>query len=80
MIYDFYDRLKSSTKGYGTMDYDVIGFRPGELVKVDVLVNGDRVDALSGIVNGIDYRSGLLVPVTGSVSLTSVRSADAAEA
>ena len=51
VIYDFYDRLKSSTKGYGTMDYDVIGFRPGELVKVDVLVNGDRVDALSTIVH-----------------------------
>ena len=49
--YDFYDRLKSSTKAYGTMDYDVIGFRPGDLVKVDVLVNGDRVDALSTIVH-----------------------------
>jgi GTP-binding protein LepA len=51
VIYDFYDRLKSSTKGYGTMDYDVIGFRAGDLVKVDVLVNGDRVDALSTIVH-----------------------------
>ncbi len=51
VIYDFYDRLKSSTKGYGTMDYDVIGFRHGELVKVDILVNGDRVDALSVIVH-----------------------------
>ena len=51
VIYDFYDRLKSSTKGYGTMDYDVIGFRPGNLVKLDILVNGDRVDALSVIVH-----------------------------
>jgi GTP-binding protein LepA len=51
VIYDFYDRLKSSTKGYGTMDYDVIGFRPGNLVKMDILVNGDRVDALSVIVH-----------------------------
>ena len=51
VIYDFYDRLKSSTKGYGTMDYEVIGFRPGDLVKVDVLVNADRVDALSTIVH-----------------------------
>jgi GTP-binding protein LepA len=51
VIYDFYDRLKSSTKGYGTMDYDVIGFRHGELVKMDILVNGDRVDALSVIVH-----------------------------
>jgi GTP-binding protein LepA len=47
VIYDFYDRLKSATKGYGTMDYDLIGFRPGNLVKVDILVNGDRIDALS---------------------------------
>jgi GTP-binding protein LepA len=51
VIYDFYDRLKSSTKGYGTMDYDLIGFRTGELVKMDILVNGDRVDALSVIVH-----------------------------
>jgi GTP-binding protein LepA len=51
VIYDFYDRLKSGTKGYGTMDYDLIGFRAGELVKLDILVNGDRVDALSVIVH-----------------------------
>jgi GTP-binding protein LepA len=51
VIYDFYDRLKSSTRGYGTMDYDVIGFRHGDLVKMDILVNGDRVDALSVIVH-----------------------------
>ena len=47
VIYDFYDRLKSSTKGYGTMDYDFIGFRAGNLVKVDILVNGDKIDAMS---------------------------------
>jgi GTP-binding protein LepA len=51
VIYDFYDRLKSATRGYGTMDYDLIGFRKGELVKLDILVNGDRVDALSVIVH-----------------------------
>ncbi len=51
VIYDFYDRLKSSTKGYGTMDYEVIGFRKGNLVKMDILVNGDVVDALSTIVH-----------------------------
>ncbi|MEM8873451.1 MAG: translation elongation factor 4 [Planctomycetota bacterium] len=49
VIYDFYDRLKSATSGYGTMDYEVIGFRAGNLVRVDILVNGDRVDALSMI-------------------------------
>jgi GTP-binding protein LepA len=51
VIYDFYDRLKSGTKGYGTMDYDFIGFRTGDLVKMDILVNADRVDALSVIVH-----------------------------
>ena len=51
VIFDFYDRLKSATRGYGTMDYDLIGFRAGDLVKMDVLVNGDRVDALSVIVH-----------------------------
>src|SRR5204862_3005961 len=51
VIYDFYDRLKSATRGYGTMDYDFIGFRVGNLVKMDILVNGDRVDALSVIVH-----------------------------
>ncbi|HEV8605045.1 MAG TPA: translation elongation factor 4 [Tepidisphaeraceae bacterium] len=51
VIYDFYDRLKSGTKGYGTMDYDFIGFRVGDLVKMDILVNADRVDALSVIVH-----------------------------
>jgi GTP-binding protein LepA len=51
VIYDFYDRLKSSTRGYGTMDFELIGFRVGNLVKMDVLVNGDRIDALSVIVH-----------------------------
>ena len=51
VIYDFYDRLKSATKGYGTMDFDLIGFRSGNLVKMDILVNGDKVDALSVIVH-----------------------------
>jgi GTP-binding protein LepA len=51
VIYDFYDKLKSGTKGYGTMDYDFVGFRAGNLVKMDILVNADRVDALSVIVH-----------------------------
>ncbi len=51
ILYDFYDRLKSMTRGYGTMDYHVIGFRPSELVKMDILVNGKPVDALSVILH-----------------------------
>jgi len=57
VIYDFYDRLKSSTKGYGTMDYEVIGFRAGTLVKIDILVNSERIDALSTIAHR-DYAEG----------------------
>lgn len=51
VIYDMHDKLKSATRGYGTMDYDVIGFRAADLVKVDVLVKGNRVDALSTIIH-----------------------------
>ena len=49
IIYDFYDKLKSATRGYGTMDKEVIGFRANDLVKLDILVNNQRVDALSAI-------------------------------
>jgi len=51
VIYDMHDKLKSVTRGYGTMDYDIIGFRPADLVKLDILVKGNRVDALSTIVH-----------------------------
>jgi len=51
VIYDFYDRLKSVTQGYGSFDYDLIDFRPTDLVKMDILINGERVDALSQLVH-----------------------------
>ena len=47
LMYDFYDKLKGMTAGYGTMDYEITEFRPDALVKVDILINGDPVEALS---------------------------------
>ena len=47
VIYDLHDKLKSATRGYGTMDYELVGYFPADLVKMDILVNGKRVDALS---------------------------------
>jgi len=47
VLFDFYDRLKSLTQGYGSFDYEILDYRPTELVKVDILVNGEQVDALS---------------------------------
>ncbi len=51
IIYDFYDRLKTVTQGYGSFDYDILEDRESDLVKLDILVNGQRVDALSQIVH-----------------------------
>lgn len=50
VLYDFYDRLKSVSRGYASFDYDITGFRPTELVKLDILLNGKVVDALSQLV------------------------------
>ena len=51
VIYDFYDNLKSITQGYGSFDYELLDYRPSDLVKLDILVNGERVDALSQLVH-----------------------------
>ena len=50
VLFDFYDRLKSISRGYASFDYNVIGYKPTELVRMDILVNGDSVDALSQLV------------------------------
>jgi GTP-binding protein LepA len=51
VIYDFYDRLKTITQGYGSFDYDLLDYRENDLVKLDILINGEKVDALAQIVH-----------------------------
>jgi len=57
VIYDMHDRLKSATKGFGTMDYELLGYFPADLVRLDILVGSKRVDALSIICDRQDADS-----------------------
>jgi GTP-binding protein LepA len=57
VLFDFYDRLKSLTQGYGSFDYEMLDYRPTDLVKVDILVNAEPVDALSQLAHRDKARS-----------------------
>jgi len=76
IVFDFYDRLKSISKGYASFDYHISGFKPAKLVKLDILLNGDSVDALSTLIHQdhcLRFRTPHLRKVAGTYSEATIR-------
>jgi len=70
IIYDFYDKLKSATRGYGTLNYEVTGFHENELVKLRILVNNEEVDGRALLRVAVQPRFGIPGRERGRVSLS----------
>ena len=70
IVYDFFDRLKSATRGYASLDYEITDYRASDLVKLDIMINGDPVDALAVIVhreNAYPYGRGLALKLKRTI-------------